>query len=32
MKKQLTAFMMAWGMFCSIPCPYKKWDDAARPG
>ncbi len=31
MKKQLTAFMMAWGMFCAIPCPYKKWDDAARP-
>ena len=21
---------MAWGMFCWIPCPYKKWDDNAR--
>lgn len=21
---------MAWGMFCWIPCPYKKWDDTAR--
>jgi len=31
MKRQLTAFFMAWGMFCSIPCPCKKWDEAARP-
>lgn len=22
---------MAWGCFCWIPCPYKKWDEAARP-
>lgn len=21
---------MAWGMFCWIPCPYKRWDDGAR--
>jgi adenosylcobinamide-GDP ribazoletransferase len=28
---QLTAFFMAWGMFCSLPCPFKKWDEAARP-
>ena len=31
MKRQITAFFMAWGMFCAIPCPYRKWDDAARP-
>lgn len=22
---------MAWGMFLSIPCPYRKWDDSLRP-
>ena len=30
MKKHITAFFMAWGMFCAIPCPYRKWDEAAR--
>jgi len=28
--KILKGFMMAWGMFCSIPCPYKKWDEGCR--
>lgn len=31
MKTQLTAFFMAWGMFLSIPCPVKIWDERARP-
>lgn len=26
MKKYLTAFFMAWGNFCSLPCPVKRWD------
>ena len=30
MKKHITAFFMAWGMFCAIPCPYRKWDETAR--
>ena len=30
MKKQLTALMMAWGMFCAIPCPCKLWDEKSR--
>lgn len=30
MKKHITAFFMAWGMFCAIPCPYRRWDEAAR--
>lgn len=30
MKKQITAFFMAWGMFCALPCPYPHWDDDAR--
>ncbi len=25
-----TAFFMAWGMFLSLPCPVRKWDEAAR--
>lgn len=29
--RAITGFFMAWGMFLSIPCPYKKWDEAARP-
>lgn len=29
--KLATAFFMAWGMFCAIPCPYRKWEDALRP-
>lgn len=28
----MTAFWMAWGMFCAIPCPVKKWDQALYPG
>lgn len=28
--KVLTGFLMTWGMFCSIPCPFKKWDEGAR--
>ena len=28
--KYIRGFLMAWGMFCWIPCPYKKWDDKAR--
>lgn len=31
MKTQTTAFFMAWGMFTSIPCPCKVWDEQARP-
>ncbi|MDO4176197.1 MAG: adenosylcobinamide-GDP ribazoletransferase [Bacillota bacterium] len=28
--KYLRGFMMAWGMFCWIPCPYKKWNEEDR--
>lgn len=31
MKKLLRAFAMAQSMFCAIPCPWKVWDEAARP-
>jgi adenosylcobinamide-GDP ribazoletransferase len=31
MKKLITAFFMSWGMFCAIPCPYRKWDNTLRP-
>lgn len=31
MKTQITAFFMAWGMFLSVPCPLKIWDEKARP-
>ncbi len=24
--KYFTGFMMAWGNFCSLPCPSKRWD------
>ena len=30
MKKHSTAFWMAWGMFCAIPCPCKRWDEKSR--
>lgn len=30
MKKAVTSFFMAWGMFFSLPCPYRKWDNALR--
>ena len=31
MKNYLTAFVMTQSMFCSIPCPWKKWEEKARP-
>ena len=31
MKWLTTAFFMAWGMFCAIPCPYQRWDERLRP-
>lgn len=31
MKRQITACMMAWGTYLAIPCPYKVWDEEARP-
>ena len=30
MKKQWRALCMAWGMFCIVPCPSRKWDETAR--
>ena len=27
----MTPFFMAWGMFCAIPCPVKKWDGNKYP-
>lgn len=30
MKRLLTPLMMTWGMFSSIPCPWKLWDDSRR--
>ena len=27
----MTPFFMAWSMFCSIPCPSKKWDQTKTP-
>ena len=28
--KYIRGFLMAWGMFFWIPCPYRKWDGDAR--
>ena len=28
--KYLTGFMMAWGNFCSLPCPATRWDENYR--
>lgn len=28
--KYIKGFFMAWGMFCSIPCPRRQWDEDAR--
>ena len=28
--KYIRGFLMAWGMFCWIPCPYKKWREEDR--
>ena len=30
MKRLICGFFMAWGCFCSIPCPVKKWDEKLR--
>lgn len=30
MKLWFYAFFMSWGMFLSIPCPFRKWDERAR--
>ena len=31
MKRCAKALMMCLSMFCAIPCPYRKWDEDARP-
>jgi adenosylcobinamide-GDP ribazoletransferase len=31
MKKAIKAFFMCFGMFTSIPCPYRPWDEESRP-
>lgn len=31
MKRILHAIGMSFGMFCAIPCPYRGWDEEARP-
>lgn len=31
MKNWIYGFFMAWGMFLSIPCPFPKWREEARP-
>lgn len=31
MRNYVTGFFMSWGMFCSIPNPYKKWDKDLYP-
>lgn len=28
--KYIRGFLMAWGMFCWIPCPYKEWREEDR--
>lgn len=28
--KVIKGFFMAWGCFCSVPCPWKVWDEKAR--
>ena len=30
MKKYIRGFLMAWGNFSAIPCPYHKWHDESR--
>ena len=30
MKDIFTAFFMSWGMFLSVPCPVRRWDDRLR--
>lgn len=29
--RYVRGFLMAWGCFCWIPCPYKKWREEDRP-
>lgn len=29
--KYIRGFLMAWGFFCWIPCPYRKWKEEDRP-
>ena len=31
MKRLFRACMMCFSMFCAIPCPYRGWDEEARP-
>ena len=31
MKQYLSGFFMAWGNFCALPCPCKRWDTNATP-
>ena len=28
--KYIRGFLMAWGCFCRIPCPYRKWNEDDR--
>lgn len=28
--KIITGFFMAWGNFCAVPCPYRRWEESAR--
>ena len=28
--KYIKGFLMAWGGFCSVPCPYHGWDEKSR--
>ncbi len=30
MRKWIYGFFMTWGMFLSIPCPFRRWDERAR--
>ncbi len=30
MKKYIRGFLMAWGNFSAVPCPYHKWHDESR--
>lgn len=31
MNRWISAFFMTWGMFLAIPCPFRRWDEGARP-
>ena len=31
MRRAVTGFFMAWGMFWIVPCPLRRWDEQARP-